>query len=178
MNKRILTLSVVSLILILSSCQKIKDLLAVKVDANFSVDLPINIQSPELKSSAMGTFSSTNTFNPLSNADLADYKSKIQGFSLTSLDGTVSDLSANVTLTNAVLKISTATNSTQWTFTNLSLTNGTTVTFDNANGQFAKINTILEEQTSITVEFSGTADKKDVTFKLTVLFVTVASVKI
>ena len=118
MKKRIIAVSLLSVVLILSSCQKIKDLLTVKVKTDFTVNLPVTISSPLLKSTE-AAFLSTNTLDPLSNADLASYKDKISGYAITGLSGTISELSADVTLTDAKLKVNTDSNSTEWNFTNV-----------------------------------------------------------
>jgi len=177
MKKRIIAVSLLSVVLILSSCQKIKDLLTVKVKTDFTVNLPVTISSPLLKSTE-AAFLSTNTLDPLSNADLASYKDKISGYAITGLSGTISELSADVTLTDAKLKVNTDSNSTEWNFTNLHLTNGTVVTFDNTGGQWAKINEILGEQKIVTVIFSGNASQTNVTFNLLVTFSAEVSTKV
>ena len=175
MKKRIFIVSLLSLMLILGSCQKIKDIFTVKVDADFTVNLPVTTSPSPLKST-MESFLSTNTFDPLNDADLALYQDKIKGFEVTGMTGTISNLSANVTLTDARLLVATASNTTEWNFTNLALTNGTVITFDNSAGQWAKIDTILGEQKVITVTFSGNASQTDVTFNLVVNFITKVSV--
>jgi len=177
MKKRTIAVSLLSLVLILGSCQKIKDIFTVKVDADFTVNLPVTISSSLLKST-MGTFLSTNTLDPLNDEDLALYKDKIKGFELTGMTGTISELSADVTLTDARLLVATASNSTEWNFTNLAITNGTVVTFDNNAGQWAKIDEILGEQKEITVTFSGNSSQTNITFNLVVKFTTVVSAKI
>lgn len=177
MKKRTFAVSLLSLVLILSSCQKVKDALTVKVDAKFTVNLPVTTSPSPLKST-MEAFSSTNTFDPLNDEQLAAYKNRINGFDLTNMTGTISQLSADVTLNNAKLKVFTASNSTEWNFTNLHLTNGTVINFDNTAGQWAKINTILGEQKVITVTFSGDASQTNVTFTLEVLFGTKVTAKI
>jgi hypothetical protein len=177
MKQRTFAFSILSLALILSSCDKIKDLLSVKVNANFTVDLPVTIQEPLLKSTT-ATFLTTETFDPLSNEDLALYQDKIKGFEVTGIKGTISSISADVTLTNCKLLVTTATNSTEWNFTNLPLTNGTVITFDNTGSQWDKINEILGEQTEVTVTLSGDTSQTPVTFTLTVEFSTKALTKI
>lgn len=176
MKKWIFAFSLLSLVMVMSSCQKIKDIFAVKIDADFSVNLPVTISSPLLKSTE-GTFLSTNTLDPLNDEDLALYQDKIKGFELTGMTGTVSELSADVALTDITLLVNTAANSAQWNFASLPLTNGTVVTFDNTGGQWVKINEILGEQKEITVTFSGNSSQTNVTFNLLVKFTTEVSVK-
>jgi hypothetical protein len=177
MKKRTLVFSLLSLALILSSCQKIKDLTAIKIDADFTVNLPVTIPVPLLKSTA-SAFLSTNTFDPLNDEDLALYKDKIKGFELTGITGTVSELSADVTLTDCKLLVSTVSNSTEWNFKNLPLTNGTVITFDNTGSQWTKINEILGEQKEVTVTLSGTSSQSNVTFNLLVKLTTKVSTKV
>lgn len=177
MKKRILSVSLLAFVVLFGSCTKIKEVLTVKVDADFSVNLPVTIPELLLKSTT-GAFTSTETLDPLSDEDLALYKDKIKGFEVTGMTGTISDLSADVTLTTATLLVNTAANSTQWTFTNLSLTNGSVIAFDNTSDQWTEINKILDEQTEITVTFSGNSSQNNVTFNLEVDFETKVSAKI
>jgi hypothetical protein len=177
MKKRIIAVSLLSLVLILSSCQKIKDLITKKVDAVFVVTLPVAITAPLLKSTS-SAFLSTNTLDPLDDDDLASYKDKIKGFEVTGIEGIVSELSTDVTLTDVKLQVKTSANSAEWNFANLPLSNGTLITFDNTGGQFAKINAILDEQTIITVTLSGNSTQTGVTFNFLVKFTTEASVKV
>jgi hypothetical protein len=164
-------------VIVLTGCQKIKDVLTVKVDADFSVNLPVTIASSDLKST-QGTFFSTAALDPLSDEDLSSYKDKIKEFELTGMTGTLSELSTDVTLANATLLVATDSNSAEWNFTNLVLTNGTVITFDDTTSQWARINDILDEQKTITVTFSGTSNQTNVTFTLTVNLATKVTARI
>lgn len=177
MKKRLLSISILSIVLILSSCQKIKDVFTVKVDTSFSVNLPVNTGTSPLKSTD-GVFSSTQTFDPLSNEDLATYKDKIKGFLVTDMFGTVTQLSEPVTLSDVTLEVSTGSVSTSWHMTNLELVEGTVVQFDNLSDQWTKLDEIMGAQTVITVVLSGTSNKSNVTFTFVVKFDTQVSAKI
>ncbi|MCX6226441.1 MAG: hypothetical protein NTV01_17110 [Bacteroidia bacterium] len=177
MKKRTIALSLLFTVLILSSCKKINDALTVKINTDFTVNLPVTSSSPVLKSPT-AAFLSTATLDPLSNEDLAEYKDRINGFEVTGMTGTISNLSANVTLTDVKLKVSTPSKSTEWNFANLPLTNGSAVTFDNSASQWTKINEILGEQKEVTVTFSGNASQTNVTFNLQVTFTTVVTAKV
>jgi hypothetical protein len=94
------------------------------------------------------------------------------------MTGTLSELSTDVTLANATLLVATDSNSAEWNFTNLVLTNGTVITFDDTTSQWARINDILDEQKTITVTFSGTSNQTNVTFTLTVNLATKVTARI
>jgi hypothetical protein len=168
MKQKILSISLLSLVLVLGSCAKIKELLSVKIDTDFTVNLPVAI--PASLKSPEAAFISTNTFDPLSNEDLAAYKESINGFDLTGITGTVSNLSAEVTLTDVKLLVSTETQSTEWNYPSLLLANGTVVTFEDVASQWTKINSMLDEQKVVTVTLTGNSTQTGVTFDLAVKF--------
>jgi len=176
MKKRTFALGLMVLTIALGGCQKIKDAFTVKLDADFTVTLPVTTTAPILKSST-AEFLSTSTLDPLDDEDLALYKEKIKGFEVTGITGRISELSSDVNLTNVKLLVNTELNTTEWTFANLPISNGTVVIFDNTGGQWTKIDKILMEQKPVTVTLSGNADQPDVTFNIEVKFQTVVTTK-
>lgn len=179
MKTRTIVIGLLSLVAILPSCKKIKeqidDATTVKINTNYVVDLPVVIAA-DLKSTN-AEFNVVKTFDPLSSEDLADYQDKIKGFEVTGLTGTVSDLSTPVTLTGTKLKVSTASNSTEWNFPSLSIVNGSVITLDNLNGQWAKINSMLGEKKETTVILTGFSDQTNVAFNVQVKFSVVVTAK-
>lgn len=164
MKKTIFLLLIPALIFSLGSCQKIKDSLTVDVPVEFYVDLEITTGS-DLKSSG-GAFLATETFDPAGSDDLEEYLDKIQGYTLTGMQGTVEGLTEQVTLITAQLSVSNSTKTVQWSFSDLTINNGSMLSLTNDNGQWTTISEMLSEMQVITVSFGGLADKPGVVWSL------------
>lgn len=169
MRNKTFTIGILALALVFGGCKKINEIFTKKVNTDFTVTLAVAIGSAPTNS-GHPTFFSTNTLNPLDNEDIAPYLENINNIDVTGITGRVSELTADVNLSNVTLVVNTAVNSTQWTFANLPLTNGMVIPFDNTGGQWTKINQILNEQGPLMVTLTGTADKENVTFNIEVKF--------
>jgi len=157
------------LLLTAGSCNKIKDALTVKVDTEISVNLPITVGEPVLKTT-LYPFSATETLDPEENETVQLYRERIRGYELTGVQGTVSGLNTEFILSGAVLSVTTPTQSAAWSIDNLNVTNGTVLTFDNADGQWTTINEMLDSGEILTITFSGNSDKPAVVYTLILLF--------
>ncbi len=151
-----------------SGCSKIKSLLDKKFDANYTVD--INVAVPALSSikAVQGTFSESATINLTDNSDVSQYLSLIKSWNITKLTGTFKNVSKDAVLQTGTITFSSDADTATWTFTNRPIVNGGTFTMDNSAGQWTAFNKILSEKKPITVSFSGTTDKDDFTFTLSV----------
>lgn len=160
------------LILTTGSCQKIKDALTMKVDAEITVDLPVTIGGEPLKSVGLYPFTTSETLDLESNETVQQYKDRIRGYEVTGVTGTISGLATDfsLTLATATLSISSPGFTTQeWSFTNLVITNGTSVTFDNEGDKWGTVNEMLFEGNEITVTFSGSSNVPSVNYTLRLL---------
>ncbi len=164
MKKSIFLLLVPAIIISLGSCQKIKDSLTVDVPVEFEVDLDVTTGS-DLKSNP-GVFFAEDTFDPAGSEELEEYLEKIQGYTLTGMQGTVEGLTEQVTLITAQLSVSNGTETVQWTFSDLTINNGSVLSLTNDNGQWTTISEMLSEMQVITVSFGGLADKPGVVWSL------------
>jgi len=154
--------------LTLSSCQKIKDSLTVDVPVTFDVELDVTTGS-DLKSNP-GAFSSSKTFDPAGDEDLAQYLSKIQGYELTGMTGVVSGLSESLTIESATLTVTNGSKTASWTVTNLPISDGTALSLTNDGGQWTTIGEMMGELKTITVTFAGVSDKPNVVYTLICTF--------
>ena len=164
MKKTLFLLLIPAIIFSLGSCQKIKDSLTVDVPVEFDVELEVTTGS-DLKSNP-GEFNASETFDPAGSDELENYLEKIQGYTLTGMQGTVANLTEELTLINALLTVSTETQSVQWSFSNLIINNGSLVSLPNDSGQWTTISEMLIDMKIITVTFSGVADKPAVVWSL------------
>lgn len=158
----------VSGLLFTTGCSKIKSLLDVKFDANYPVN--INITVPALGSieAVQGSFSESVTIDPTSNSDVSKYLNLIKSWHVTELTGTFKNVSKVAVLKNGTISFSSTADSASWTFTNVPIQNGGTFTMDNANGQWTELDKVLSSKKPFTVTVSGTTDKDDFTFTMSV----------
>lgn len=170
MKRSILFLSVISLLL-LSSCSQLSDLLKVKVDTEFQITLPVTADSQPLKSAAVYPFSAQTTFNPLSQEDLAEYTNQIAAINLTDIMATVTAVSGNFILVDALLEISGKDQdgqdvSVSWTFAGVTVTEGVMLALSNAAGEYTALSALLTGLGEISVSFSGHTNTPGVTYEL------------
>ncbi len=151
-------------ILVTTSCN-LGDALSVKVDADFDIDLPVEVTGQEMKTGPF-SFSSTKTIDLSKEPALVDYLDNVKSITLKELSTTISGLSKDVTLLQATLTITGGTHTASWSVSNKALKNGETLTGGNDNGQYDAISSMLTALGSVTVTFTGTSDVNNVVFTL------------
>jgi hypothetical protein len=151
-----------------SGCQKIKSLLDVHFDTQFSVDMNVNVPAASSLTKVNSTFNESATIDPNDDADVAKYGNLIKSFDISSASAVFSNVSKNVTLVSADLTITSGSQTATWHYENVQITNGTTFALDNDSGQWATVNAILGSLNPFTVSISGETDVDDVTYVVTV----------
>ena len=159
----------VSGLLFTTGCSKIKSLLDVKFDADYTVDLNMTIPpaSGSIKA-VLNSFSGSATIDPAENSDVSKYLNLIKSWKVTGLTGTFKDVSKEAVFQNGTLSFSSSGDTATWTFTNVQIKNGGTFTMDNTNGQWDELDKILSSKKSFTATVSGTTDKDDFTFTMSI----------
>ncbi len=150
-----------------TGCEKVKSLLDVKFDANYTVNLNTTVPpaSGTIKS-IQSSFEGSATIDPTSNPDVSKYLNLIKSWTVNSITGTFNNVTKEAVLQTGVLTFSSDAGIATWTFTNVQIKNGGTVTIDNTNGQLDKLSTILSSKKPFTVNLAGTTDKDDFSFTL------------
>ncbi len=148
-----------------TGCEKLKDAADVTFDANYTTDLNINVAPGR---DINGTFSESATIDPTVNSDVQTYLNLIKSWEITGLTGEAMNVNNDFNLVTATFSVASADKSASWSFENLPVTEGTTLTLDNNDGQWDTINQILAEKQSFTVTFSGQTDTDDISFTLRV----------
>ncbi|VAW26512.1 hypothetical protein MNBD_BACTEROID07-48 [hydrothermal vent metagenome] len=150
-----------------SGCGKIKSLLDVKFDANYTVNLNMSVPaaSSTLKS-VQSSFEGSATVDPTSNSDVSKYLNLIKSWTVNSITGTFNNVTKEAVLQNGTLTFTSDAGTASWTFTNVQIKNGGTITIDNTSGQLDELSKILSAKKVFTVSFTGTTDKDDFTFTL------------
>jgi len=164
LTKILLVLALIAMVT--PGCEKAKSLLDVKFDTSFKTNLNVDIPAGTLRSINASFFEEA-TIDPSADANIAQYGSNIKNVSITGVTGTVLTINKPVTLTTATMTVaSSGYDSGVWTFTNQAIAVGTSLTLDNAGGQWDKVNNILNSLNAFTVTLQGEADQDDVQFTL------------
>lgn len=158
----------VSGLLVSTGCEKIKSLLDVKFEANYTVDLNVNVPASASIETVKGSFEGRATINPASNPDVSKYLNLIKSWHVTKLTGTFKNVSKEAVLENSTITFSSTADSASWNFTNVTIQNGETFILNNTAGQWTEFDKILSAKKPITVTFAGTTDKDNFTFTLSV----------
>lgn len=158
MNWRI-TLSVfVVAATLLSGCNKAKELLDVKFNTEFSVDLPVNVSGGR---SIDGSFFVEETIDPLADEEVEKYIDNIKSFEITEIKGIFHQVDPDFDLSGGLVKVSSDSKEASWSLPVQEITNGSVVTLDDQNGQWQTTNDILGEKQPFTVHFSGTTSGEE-----------------
>jgi len=151
--------------LVVSSCNKVKDLTTVNFDADFSTNLDCVV--PASSRAVVPTFSASAVINPTSDPNVNLYLNSIDGYEIQSINATVTSISQeNVTLVSGDLTIQNFQSNAQWAFQNELLNVGKTFALGNENGQWNTVSSILKDGQEFTVVITGETDFADVTFTI------------
>ncbi len=153
-------------LLFTTGCQKIKSLLDVKFDANYTVDLNMTVPAAGSIKSVQSAFEGSATIDPTTNSDVKKYLNLIKTWEVTGLTGTFKNVTKEAVLETCTLTFSSDAGTATWTKTNLPIKNGSSFTLDNSNGQWDELNKILSAKKKFTVTVSGKTDIDDFTFTM------------
>ncbi|MBU1369778.1 MAG: hypothetical protein KJ578_00660 [Bacteroidetes bacterium] len=149
-----------------AGCNKAKDLLDVKFDADFETNLNVDIPAETMRNTD-ASFYQESTIDPQSNTEFAEYGSKIKEIEIKEVKATILSINKEVVLETAEITVKSADlNPAVWSYTNETLTVGKQLVMDNSNGQWDNVQTILDGQNAFTVSMGGTSDQDDVQFTL------------
>ncbi|MBN2638348.1 MAG: hypothetical protein JXR65_04605 [Bacteroidales bacterium] len=141
-----------------SGCDKIKSLADVKFNADIPANFDVNLNpigGIESGKSASISFDQSLTVDPTSNADIEKYLNNIKDWQINEITGTYSNVDAPITLDTLKLQVYSDTKNATWLFTNVTIDNAGSLTLNNTNGQWATVNSILDDKTSFTARISG-----------------------
>ena len=151
----------------LGGCDKIESLTDVKFNASMDANIGVVIPANTDKAVPAGgyEFSESAVVDPREDPDIDKYFDKLKGFEVQEVTGTIGKvLGGPVAIDGATLTISTDNQSVTWNIRHLQLQEGETVTFGNDNGEWDKVNKILNEKKKFTVTLAGTSDKNGISF--------------
>lgn len=165
---QLLLLSLTSL-MIYTGCEKTKSLLDVTFDADFDTILDVIVEPAGGEKVSSGVFYASAEIDPMSNDDFAEYAEKIKDIGVKSIIAEVTSISMPAVLLSADLTISSDNvDPASWAFANEDLHQGKTFTLGNENGQWDRVQTMLNNQNLITVVMEGSTDEENLEFTLEV----------
>ena len=152
-----------------TGCKKVKSLLDVQFDANYTVDLNMTIPPASgTTKSIQSAFQGSATINPTSNSEVAKYLNLIKTWHVTNLTGTFKNVTKEAVLQNGTITFSSDAGTATWNFTNVPIKNGGSFSLDNNNGQWTELDKILGAKKEFTVTVSGKTDIDDFSFTMSV----------
>jgi len=182
--KKFLLLSsfVVGVMLMFSSCEKIKDLTDIPIDADLSADISTISEGAAASASLKGAneqeynFSGSATIDPVDNADIDKHWKKIRAWEIKKVTVKVKNVSKDATLKNGQMVIKDKSNG-EILFAedveNLQLKSGVTV-FSISGADWGEVISALDSKHSLEVGISGALDQPGVS----VTYGVVISVKV
>ncbi|MBN2615751.1 MAG: hypothetical protein JXR71_08670 [Bacteroidales bacterium] len=155
---------------IFTGCSKISSLADIKVHPQIPVDIQVVIPpATNIASTANSySFNDSVTIDPTSDSLVAKYESYIKSWTVDSLTAVFTDVSAPINLTNVSVQIKTDTETFGWQASSISITNGTSLVLNNADGQLDKLGQVLNGTSPFKAYLSGVSDQDNVHFTLSV----------
>jgi hypothetical protein len=149
-----------------TSCET-DDLLKFDFDSDFGTDFNIDIPAPAKSLAADGfAFSQTQEIDPLSDADLKKYASKISKVEIKSVTVEIVSINKPVTLSNCVFEVKSGDVAKSWELPSFTANVGSKYELPDAGEKFAFIQQLIKSGQKFTVKYSGTSSANGVQFKL------------
>lgn len=162
------TLILFMAVVVLAACSK--DLLDVTFDADYTVDTPIAVGSSKI---ANGTWSSKDTIDLASNAEVAKYLDRIKDWNMKGYEIQFKGLTETFKLISGHITIEDLQGHfAEFNLSNLDITEDFKVTIVNDNGQFEQIQDMLKLKSKIIITTNGETDKQNIAFDLASLLKT------
>ena len=170
-KQKIILLSLAIVGMAFAGCQKAKSLADITIHPSLPADINVTVPAVTGIQSTTGTsisFNDSITVDPTSNSDVSKYSKDIKSWSVDSVSAVFKNVSTPDTLTNVTLKVSNGTDTFNWQTSSIVIDNGTVFALGNSSGQINTLNNILNAKQPFKIIFSGTSDKANVTFTLSV----------
>jgi hypothetical protein len=154
-----------------TSCDKLESLADVKFEANMSTDLNVVVpMAPDKSASLTGyQFSESATIDPREDPDIDEYFDKLKRFDVLEVTATVKSVSADpVMISDAEITITSGTETASWPIDLFRITPGRSLSLTNDDGQWDKVNNILNEKKEFTAKINGYSDQEEITFTIEV----------
>jgi hypothetical protein len=147
-----------------TSCDKIEDATTVDFTVSYDADLNIDVGARNED----GTFSAYASIDPTSDSEFNKYINKIKDIKVEMITGTVVSTNPNFTLLDADLRIYNDRHSAEWTYSNVPVTVGTSLSLGNEKGQWDTVSQIALDKHVYNLSLIGTVDVDDLNCKIVI----------
>ncbi|MBU1009369.1 MAG: hypothetical protein KKD74_04440 [Bacteroidetes bacterium] len=158
-----------------------KKLLDVDFTAEFKADMPMTIAADAVSDSTSADrntnadwypFSGYKTIDPADNSDYNKYSDKIKSVTVNSITVTITNLNKSFILADVHIHVLDADNENEasWRFPNVSVSEGTVLTLEDADGKFAVVKAMFEAGHEVDVVVHGKTSENGLTFTITTVF--------
>lgn len=144
--------------LIFTGCNKIKSVADIPINVTFPATIGVSLNptgSVVGQKTASTQFSESVTLDPTTNADVEKYANKIKEWQVKQVTGKFSNVTTPIVLDSMKLEVTSGNLTASWSFKNVTVDNGSTLTLDNADGQWDTINSILSTVNPFTITVTG-----------------------
>ncbi len=151
-----------------TGCEKVKSLLDVKFDADYTVNMNMDVPASGSINGVQSTFEGSASIDPTSNSDVSKYLNLIKSWHVTELTGTFKNVTKEAVLESGTLTFSAEAGTATWNFTNVPIKNDGSFTLDNSKGQWDELDKILSAKKKITVTVNGKTNIDNFSFTMSV----------
>lgn len=145
----------VAVTILIAGCNKVKQLLDVKFDANFIVNLAVEAEDYGLDG---GFFSIEKVVDPLADEEVKKYIDNIKGLEVTGLSMIFKQVNPGFNLSEGIAKMSLDNWEVTWNLKDQLVTDGTEVALGNENGQWNMVNDIMNQKKEFLIIVSGKSE--------------------
>lgn len=166
------------LLLISTSCDKIKDAASFDIEPTFTSMLECKVPAI-LNVTTTAVYSASTVIDPRSDSKVNIYLNSIQGYEIKSITATVTGLSfPSINLISGDLVLKNYNREIKWSLKNELMTVGKVLTLTNDKDQLTQLAQSFKDGQEIGVISTGMADRSDISFTVKLEIKTKASVKL
>lgn len=158
-----------------------KKLLDVDFTAEFKADMPVSIAADAVADSTSADrntnavfyrFDELKTIDPADNSEYNKYSDKIKSVTVNSITATITNLNKPFNLVNVHIHVVDENNDNEafWIYPFVSVTEGTVLTLEDTDGQFATVKAMFEAGHKVLVNVHGHTSEKELSFTITTAF--------
>jgi len=155
---RLILKTLVSLIfafaLITVGCNKVKDLLDIKFDADFKIDMSVNTDDSGL---GFGYFNVEETVDPLSDEEVQKYIDNIKNWEIIDLKIKFNQVNPDFYMTEGIVKIYLDEKEVSWLLEDQQITPGSEFALGNEENQWNMVNEIINQKKPFKIKLTGKA---------------------
>jgi hypothetical protein len=140
--------------LITVGCNKVKELLDIKFDADFTINLPVNADDSGL---GFGYFNVEETVDPLSDEEVQKYIDNIKSWEIIDLKIKFNQVNPDFDMTEGIVKIYLDEKEVSWLLEDQQIIVGSEFALGNEDNQWSMVNEIINQKKPFKIKLTGKA---------------------